>query len=143
MTAQQKAAAEQKAEEQTAEEQKAVEKPVSGGNRVLAPDAQRPPGDIRRRTDRKKRTGPFIKYVGAASHRIIRPYQWATLQIPLKDKEATHTWNVANDKMIEADKFTDEQLDYLLIDDLQSGSNAHAFLAVDYDNDGKLVQVDV
>jgi hypothetical protein len=125
-----------------AEEQK-TEKPVTGGNKTLPPDAQKPPGDVRRRVERKKRTGPFIKYVGPASHRIIRPHQWGTLQIDLKDKEATHTWNVANDKMIEADKFSDEQLDYLLIDDLQSGVGAHSFLSVDYDKDGNIVQADL
>lgn len=112
-------------------------------NQKLPEGAERPPGDMRRRVVKKQRKGPFIKYVGPVSHRIIRPHQWGTLQIPLKDKEATHIWNVANDKMIEADKFTDEQLDYLLIDDTQPGSGRHNFLAVDYDKDGKLVQVEI
>lgn len=110
-------------------------------NKPLPADAPKPPGDIRRRSQTPKRSGPFVKYVGNASHRKITPAQWRTLGIPLKSDTATNTWSVGNDKMIESSEFTDEQLDYLLIDDRQPGSNAHAFLEVDYDDKGQLVQV--
>jgi hypothetical protein len=112
-------------------------------NKRLPEGAPKPPGDVRRRVERKKRTGPFVKYVGPASHRSINPTQWNTLQIELNDDEATHVWNVANDKMLEADLFSDEQLDYLLVDDKQPGTGSHSFLAVDYDKDGNLEQVEI
>lgn len=111
-----------------------------GENRSTLPETQRPPGDLRRRAGERKRKGPFVKYVGSAAVRKITGPQWRSLGIDLKDKDAEHNWAVANDKMIEADKFSDAQLDYLLIDDLQQGSGAHAFLLVDYDEDGQLVQ---
>jgi hypothetical protein len=114
---------------------------TEGGNKTLPPNAPKPPGDARRGTARKQRKGPFVKYVGPASHRTINPAAWKTLQIPLKQDDATHTWSVANDKMIESANFTDEQLDYLLLDDLQVGTGAHSFLEVDFNDDGKLVQV--
>jgi hypothetical protein len=120
-------------------EQKAT--PAATENKPLPKSASRPPGDIRRRSKAPKRTGPFVKYVGNASHRKITPAQWGSLAIQLKDNRATHIWSVANDKMIESAQFTDEQLDYLLIDDRQPGSNAHAFLEVDYDDKGQLIQV--
>ena len=68
----------------------------------------------------------------------------ASLGIDLQDDKAEHSWTVGNDKMIEAEKFSDAQLDYLLIDDLQQGSGAHAFLLVDFEGEGEdaqLVQV--
>lgn len=117
----------------------------SGGgtskNKVMPANTPRPPGDVRRRVPKKRREGPFVKYVGPVSHRMIRPQQWASLGIELKDKTATHVWSVNNDKMIESSQFSDEQLDYLLVDDLQKGTNTHTFLEVDYDDDGQLVQV--
>jgi hypothetical protein len=110
-------------------------------NKPLPKDAPKPPGDIRRRSQKPKRQGPFVKYVGRASHRVIRPSQWKSLGIDVKDEGATHTWSVANDKMIESSEFSDEQLDYLLIDDRQSGTNTHAFVEVDFNDKGQLQQV--
>lgn len=106
-------------------------------------EEQRPPGDLRRRSNKDKRKGPFVKYVGSAAIRQITAPQWRSLGIKLQDEKAEHAWTVGNDKMIEAEKFSDDQLDYLLIDDLQQGSNAHAFLLVDYDESDppQLVQV--
>ena len=110
-------------------------------NKPLAPGAPKPPGDIRRSGKSTKRTGPFVKYVGNASHRKITPAQWKSLAIELHDDTVTHIWSIANDKMIESSEFSDEQLDYLLVDDRQSGSNTHAFLEVDFNADGQLEQV--
>lgn len=111
-------------------------------NKPLPKNAPQPPGDIRRRSGKaSSRTGPFVKYVGRASHRKITPAQWGSLSIPLKDDGATSVWSVANDKMIESEQFTDEQLDYLLIDDMQPGTNAHAFVEVDFNDKGQLEQV--
>lgn len=118
-------------------------KPPQGENVSSLPEEQRPPGDLRRRSGKTKRKGPFVKYVGSAALREINSTAWKSLAIDLNQKVATHTWSVANDKLVEADKFSDAQLDYLLIDDLQQGSNTHAFLLVDYDNSDppQLVQV--
>jgi hypothetical protein len=111
-------------------------------NKPLPKDAPQPPGDMRRRSGKaSSRTGPFVKYVGRASHRKITPAQWKSLNIPLKNDTADSTWSVGNDKMIESSEFTDEQLDYLLIDDMQTGTNAHAFVEVDYNDKGQLEQV--
>jgi hypothetical protein len=129
--------AETKAE--TAKSEAKTESKVEA-NKILPP-GQQPPGDIRRRVPKKQRKGPFVKYVGVASHRQISAADWKTLSIPLRDDGATHTWSVANDKMVESSAFTDEQLDYLLIDDVQRGTNTHNFLEVDFDSDGQLVQV--
>jgi len=108
---------------------------------VPASNNPKPPGDIRaRRVTKEKPKGPFVKYVGDASHRIIKASDWKTLGIKLKDDKATHEWNVKNDKIIPFTEFSDEQLDYLLIDDMQP-KGGHSFLAVDYDADGKLSQV--
>lgn len=115
---------------------------ATGKNKALPANAERPPGDVRRRVAKKRRQGPFVKYVGAVSHRMIRPQQWKSLGIELKDDTATHVWSVNNEKMIETSEFSDEQLDYLLVDDLQKGTNTHAFLEVDYDENDQLVQVD-
>lgn len=124
-----------------------VEAPAAGrSSNVLTEGMPTPPG-VRerrsRRSARKRRQGPFVKYVGAASHRVIRPSDWATLGMTEKvqDPQRTDTWGINNDYLIEVSKFTDEQLDYLLIDDLQAGSGAHSFLEVDYDDEGQLVQV--
>lgn len=113
-------------------------------NKVLPKDAERPPGDIRRRNTgaKKQRQGPFIKYVGLAARRQIDPTAWATLNIELKDKKATHVWDLSNDKLVEANSFTDDQLDYLLVDDT-SRDGIKNFLAVDYDKDGNLEQVEI
>ena len=110
-------------------------------NKPLPASAPKPPGDLRRRSPKPKRQGPFVKYVGDASHRKITPSQWRSLGIELHDDSVTHQWSVANDKMIESSEFSDEQLDYLLIDDLKSGSNTHAFVEVDFNNKGQLTQV--
>jgi|SRR6516162_8365939 len=121
------------------EQQEAPKKATE--NKPLPKGSPLPPGDIRRRSKTPKRTGPFVKYVGQASSRRITPAQWNSLNINLRDANATHVWNVANDKMVESSEFSDEQLDYLLIDDMQVVKNSHAFVEVDYDKDGQLVQV--
>jgi len=124
-----------------------AQRPDETAHNVLTEGMPQPPGvrERRRRIARKQRKGPFVKYVGAASHRIIRPSDWGSLGFQPKDKEAGHQtfqWGPQNDYMIETAKFTDEQLDYLLIDDVQAGSGAHSFLEVDFDGDGNLVQVE-
>lgn len=133
------------------EESKTADAPVEAEGSTIKPQGEnvslpagtsRPPGDLRRRASKQKRSGPFVKYVGSAALRSIAPSAWKTLNIELKDDSATHVWSVRNDKMVEAETFSDAQLDYLLIDDLQQGSGAHAFLLMDYDKDGQLVQVE-
>lgn len=103
------------------------------------------PGSRRRvRRGAKRRQGPFVKYVGPASDRRIAPSDWASLpdvgQAPKDKPYDTNVWNLANDKMIESAAFTDAQLDYLLIDDMQP-AGGHSFLEVDYNEDGALDQV--
>lgn len=117
-------------------------------NTSSLPVSARPPGDLRRRGKKEKRKGPFVKYVGAAALRRITPAQWNSLAIDLKKvgdgddaRVVESTWSVANDKILEASKFSDDQLDYLLIDDLQQGTNVHAFLLVDYNENDELIQV--
>lgn len=134
--AEQKAAAEDKVDPKAEGEGKVV-------NKVLPRSAPLPPGDIRRSQRKTSRKGPFIKYVGPVAHREISGTDWGTLQIPLKDKDAKHVWNVANDKMVEADQFSDEQLDYLLIDDVMPATGIHNFVAVDYNKDGQLDQIEL
>ena len=97
-------------------------------SKPLPANAPKPPGDIRRSGKATKRTGPFVKYVGRASHRKITPAQWRALGAGFLEAKGGHTWSVANDKMIESAEFSDEQLDYLLIDDKQPGTNGHSFL---------------
>lgn len=116
--------------------------------KVLTEGMIQPPGVIerKRRVRRERRKGPFVKYVGAASHRTITPTEWkATAGVGKdnlgKNPDTTHAWTTKNDYMIESDQFSDAQLDYLLIDDMQIGTGAHSFLEVDYDDQGQLVQV--
>jgi hypothetical protein len=97
-----------------------------------------PPGSRRRRVEKKRREGPFVKYVGAASQRTISVPDWKSLSI--EPGKAPHVWDIKNDFILEDSLFSDEQLDYVLIDDLQP-NGAHSFLEVDYDTDGNLVQV--
>lgn len=124
------------------EQSETAAKPAKTENKTLPKSAPQPPGDVRRRSGKaSKRTGPFVKFVGHASHRKITPPQWKSLNIELADDKATHTWSVANDKMIESEQFSDEQLDYLLIDDRQAGSNTHSFVEVDFNDKGQLEQV--
>ena len=111
-------------------------------NKVLPPGAEKPPGDIRRRTKRAVRKGPFVKYVGMAAQREISAADWATLDIELRDKNASHVWGIKNDKLVEADKFSDEQLGYLLLED-KTTAGVHNFLGVDFDKDGNLIQVEI
>lgn len=93
-----------------------------------------------RHVERKRRTGPFVKYVGTAAKRTITSAQWRQLGIELKDAKAGHQWSEANDYLVESAQFSDEQLDYLLIDDV--GPNGqHDFIEVDYDEDHDLVQM--
>lgn len=129
----------------------AVEKPKAGA--VVKPDAEvasRPPvggksghfnpapGSRRRsRRPAERRQGPFVKYVGPASHREIEPSDWASLVIVPEEGKDPFTkvvWNVKNDKMVETKFFNDDQLDYLLIDDMQPGGG-HSFLEVDWVED--------
>lgn len=121
--------------------------PTSGARNVLTVGMPQPPG-VRerrsRRSRRKERTGPFVKYVGNASHRVIRASDWGQLGFEGKEAGNEFLWGPKNDYMIESSKFSDEQLDYMLIDDIQPGGG-HAFLEVDFeeDDDGnrQLVQV--
>lgn len=83
----------------------------------------------------KGRKGPFVKYVGAAEKRTILPHEWRALGIELKDPKASHEWSAANGFLVESSQFTDAQLDYLLIDDVQYGTNTPTFIEVDTDND--------
>lgn len=104
-----------------------------------------PKFEPRRRTpDPRKPNGPFVKYVGIASHRIIRPHHWRAKfggdDDKMKSPGSTHTWSHKNGKVIPTSEFSDEQLDYLLTEDLQ-GKGGHSFLEVDYNDKGKLVQV--
>lgn len=126
-----------------AEQTSAPSTPGSQTRNVLTEGMPQPPGTIARRarrTQRERRKGPFVKYVGAASHRIIRPAEWKSLGVDLKNKDATHEWNTKNDYMIESAQFSDAQLDYLLIDDVVH-NGGHSFLEVDFNDDGQLVQV--
>ena len=112
----------------------------SASRNVLTDGHPTPPGlqeRRSRRTRRKERTGPFVKYVGSASHRVIRPSDWGQLGFKPKDEKVGHMeflWNPKNDFLIESSKFTDEQLDYLLIDDVMPGGG-QSFLEVDYYED--------
>lgn len=117
---------------------------VTGQTAQIAP----PPDAIvpRRRvqgSDRRQ-DGPFVQYVGEASHRIIRPHQWkATKGVGpdnLKNPNATHTWSHKNEKVIPSSEFSDHQLDYLLCDDMQP-RGGHSFVEVNYNDKGQLVQV--
>jgi hypothetical protein len=122
-----------------------VETPDTAGSRnVLTEDLPAPPGvrDRRaRRARRNERTGPFVKYVGNASHRVIRESDWG--QLGIKDGKEV-VWEPKNDYMVESKKFSEEQLDYLLIDDMMP-SGGHSFVEVDYEEDDEgnrhLVQV--
>jgi hypothetical protein len=94
----------------------------------------------RRAADPEKAKGPFVKYVGIASKRLIRSDHWRSKGIDLKDSSASHTWDIKNKHMIPTSEFSNEQLDYLLVDDLQA-KGGHSFLEVDYNDEGQLVQV--
>lgn len=123
-----------------------LESPTSGTRNVLTSGMPQPPGVKARRARRKaraERQGPFVKYVGNASHRVIRAGDWGSLGFEGKEASQEVLFGPKNDYMIESSKFSDEQLDYLLIDDMQGG--AHAFLEVDYDtdDDGNRVLVQV
>ncbi|MCV7103412.1 hypothetical protein [Mycobacterium palustre] len=74
-----------------------------------------------------------MKYVGTADKRTIQPHEWRTLGIELKDPKATHVWSKDNGFLIESSQFTDAQLDHLLIDEKQHGTNAPVFVEVDSD----------
>jgi hypothetical protein len=128
------------------------QEPVRTPNPPLTPDMPQPPAvkeRQQRRVAREQRKGPFVKYVGAASHRRIHGHHWKTLAIECTKTKTDdgvetvdgHEWSAKNDFMIESSKFTDAQLDYLLIDDTSKATGAHEFLEVDYDKDGQLVQV--
>lgn len=114
------------------------------GNKIIR---QAPPGSRRARgVTKARRKGPFVQYVGDASKRTIYPHDWKTLSgvgVEPKSKDEgfnTDTWDVKNDKILEASLFSESQLDYLLIDDMKPGGG-HSFLEVDYNEDGVLVQV--
>ena len=114
--------------------------PVGSGKIVRRP----PPGSRRAGGAKKsKRQGPFVQYVGQASHRTISAQDWASIpgMAPPKGREyADSTWDLANDRILECAQFSDEQLDYLLLDDIQP-TGGQSFLEVDYNEDGVLVQV--
>lgn len=149
--AQKKAREEQEAEARKAQAVSAVQRPDENSHNVLTEGMPTPPGLRERRSRRIRRTrrqGPFVKYVGAASHRVIRPADWKTIPgcEPVKaGKEdgvfQTNTWSPKNDFLVESSSFSDSQLDYLLIDDVHQTTGAHNFLEVDYDDNGQLVQV--
>lgn len=136
--AQQKAKAREEAEANTAADSGLDLAPTAGARNVLTAGMVQPPGvqERRRRKARKERTGPFIKYVGNASHRVIRAADWGALGFDSKDEKnkLEVLWGPKNDYMVESSKFSDDQLDYLLIDDIQPGGG-HAFLEVDFDTD--------
>ncbi|GLB83488.1 hypothetical protein [Mycobacterium kiyosense] len=88
-----------------------------------------------RHVTKKGRSGPFVKYVGGAAKRTIRQHEWRALGVELKGPKAIHEWSAANGFLIESSQFTDAQLDYLLIDDVQHGTNTPSFIEVDTDND--------
>lgn len=114
-----------------------LESPTSGTRNVLTSGMPQPPGVKARRARRKarqERQGPFVKYVGNASHRVIRAGDWGQLGFEGKEAQQEVLFGPKNDYMIETSKFSDEQLDYLLIDDMQP-DGGHAFLEVDYDTD--------
>lgn len=115
---------------------KAVKAPSEGGKVIRTA----PAGSRRRRAAKERRQGPFIKYVGDASTRSIRPADWRSLGIAATNAKQPDVWNIANDKMIESSKFSEEQLDYLLIDDFKA-DGGHSFLEVDYNEKGQLAQV--
>lgn len=112
-----------------------------GSNQSNLPVSQRPPGDLRRRRTGPKRKGPFVKYVGSAALRKITPTQWRSLGKGFEDVKDETVWSIKNDKLVEADKLSDAQLDHLLFDELQQGTNTHAFLLVDFNDKGQLEQV--
>lgn len=93
-------------------------------------------------TPKEARKGPYVKFVGQASHRIIRPHHWRQ-KFPtdkLKNPNATHKWNPGNGLMIPVKEFSESQLRYLLEEDTQK-RGGHSFLLMDYNRDGKLIQV--
>lgn len=83
------------------------------------------------------RKGPFVKYVGAADKRTISATAWRSLGIPATEG---HEWSAANNYLIESSAFSDAQLDHLLHDDVQHGTNAPTFIEVNHDEDHDLVQ---
>lgn len=118
--------------------------PHKAGGPVVSPfpvgTSSKPPVEKEPRRIGERRKGPFIKYVGPAARRVIRPHHWKMkVDDRVKDAEATHEWSVKNDKLVPMSEFSADQLDYLLNEDFQIGGG-HAFLKVDY-KDGKLVQV--
>ncbi|QHB37438.1 hypothetical protein PP339_gp032 [Mycobacterium phage Onyinye] len=121
-----------------AEEGGVVDSP-KGARNVLTENMPQPPSisQRRRRSKALERKGPFVKYVGGASHRVIRAADWGQLGFKPKDEKTGHQeflWSAKNDYMVESEKFTDEQLDYLLIDDVMPGGG-QSFLEVDYEED--------
>lgn len=137
----------QREEAEAADKASTVQRPDENSRNTLTDGVPTPPGVKERRArrvERKRRQGPFVKYVGQASHRIISPADWKQLGFKPASKDESLNgieWNPKNDYLVESSKLTDEQLDYLLIDDLQASTGAHSFLEVDYDEDGQLVQV--
>lgn len=92
-----------------------------------------------RHVESKGSQGPFVKYVGTANKRTITPTDWRSLGIEAK---AGHVWNDTNDYLVPSSEFSDEQLDYLLVDDKLGGSNTNSFIEVKRDSvDGDLVEV--
>lgn len=92
-----------------------------------------------RHVERKRRMGPFVKYVGQAAKRTISAAEWRQLGEDFKDAKVGHEWSYANEFMVESAQFSDAQLDYLLIDDGPEHHGRHDFIEVDYDADHDLV----
>lgn len=84
------------------------------------------PASTTRRTrhvTKKGRTGPFVKYVGAAAQRTISATAWRSLGIPATEG---HEWSAANNYLIESSAFSDAQLDYLLFVEVgPNGAHLH------------------
>lgn len=100
--------------------------------------------EVQRRigTQVDQRKGPFVQYVGPCAKRSIAPHEWRSILSAENIKEAgvIHEWNTKNKKMIPVAAFSDHQLDYLLVEDMQK-NGGHSFLEVDYNENGQLVQI--
>lgn len=111
--------------------------PVPTPDSISEPPAASP-GVRVRKTEVNNPKGPFVKYVGDATQRIITPAHWGQRH-PDLTSETTHVWDMKNKFAIPVSEFSEGQLDYLLIDDLQA-NGGHSFLEMDYNADGDLVQ---
>lgn len=111
---------------------------------IQMPNLSPPPRQQRRAPGAGLPKGPFIKYVGPCTRRIIRPHHWHSKlgKENVKDSSTTHEWSSKNKKLIPVSSFSDAQLDYLLIDDMQA-RGGHSFVVVDYNDAGQLVEAEL